>query len=143
MPALLPKDNGHDLSQFGRPAKGTLRDSFRHAFSGLAYVLRVERNPRIHLAIALLALILGVWLGLSPIEWALIVAAIAGVFAGEMLNTVVELIVDLITLDHHPLAKQAKDVAAGAVLVAAIAAAAIGLVILGPHLWARLASLAS
>lgn len=142
MPTLLPEHNEHDLSPYGRPAKGTLRDSFRHAFSGLAYVLRVERNPRIHLAVALLVLILGLWLGLSPIEWALIIIAITGVFAGEMLNTVVELTIDLITLDHHPLAKQAKDVAAGAVLVAAIAAAIIGLVILGPHLWARLAALA-
>jgi diacylglycerol kinase len=141
VPALLPDDNGHDPPQFDRPAKGTLRDSFRHAFSGLAYVVRVERNPRIHLAFAVFALVLGLWLGLSPIEWALIVVAIAGVFAGEMLNTVAELVVDLITLDHHPLAKQAKDVAAGAVLVASIAAAIIGLVVMGPHLWARLASL--
>lgn len=106
----------------------------------MSYVFRCERNPRIYLAATIIVLALGIWLGLSPVEWALIIAAVASVFAGEMLNTVVELTVDLITLEQNPLAKKAKDVAAGAVLVASIAAAAVGLVILGPLLWNKLSA---
>ena len=124
-----------------RPIKGRLVDSFKYAFCGLGYVLQAERNPRVHLAVALVVVGLGVWLGLAPVEWGLVIAAIAFVFAAEMANTVAELIVDLVTLDQHPLAKLAKDVAAGAVLVAALAAAAIGVVILGPHLLQRLGAL--
>ena len=118
--------------------KGDLRSSFRHALEGLAYVLRAERNARIDLAIAILVLLLSATLGLSAIEWVLIIAAIALVFAGEMLNTVVELTVDLITYRQNPLAKRAKDVAAGAILVASVAAAIMGLIILGPRLWTKI-----
>ncbi len=121
--------------------KGDLRSSFRHALDGLAYVVRAERNARIDLAIAILVILLSLFLGLSPIEWVLIIAAIAIVFAGEMLNTVVEMTVDLITYRQNPMAKKVKDVAAGAILVAAIAAAVMGLIILGPHLWRRLLAL--
>jgi diacylglycerol kinase len=69
------------------------------------------------------------------------VAAIALVFAGEMLNTVVELTIDMITIEDHPLARRAKDVAAGAILVAAMAAAVMGAIIMGPRLWQKLAIL--
>ena len=120
---------------------GNLWASFRYAFAGLRYVLWSERNARIHLAIAILMVLLGAWLRLSAVEWVLITAAIALVFAGEMLNTVVELTVDMVTVERNPLAKRAKDVAAGAVLVAAAAAAIMGLIILGPRLWAKLAAL--
>lgn len=118
--------------------KGNLIDSFKHAFDGLGYVLSSERNARIHLVIAFLVGGLGIWLGLTPLEWALIVAAIALVFAGEMLNTVVELTLDLVMPEENSLAKYAKDVAAGAILVASIAAAVIGVIILGPRLWQAL-----
>jgi diacylglycerol kinase len=121
--------------------KGSLADSFRHALEGLGYVVRNERNVRIHSVIAALVVALGVWLQIDPLEWALIMAAIALVFAGEMLNTVVELTLDLVVPDENPLAKHAKDVAAGAILVAAIAAAVIGFIILGPPLWQALARL--
>lgn len=121
-----------------RRHKGNLVTSFKHAFEGLWYVLSSERNARIHLTVALLVGALGAWLGLTPLEWALIVAAIALVFAGEMLNTVVELTLDLVMPDENSLAKHAKDVAAGAILVASIAAAVIGVIILGPRLWRAL-----
>lgn len=121
-----------------RRHKGNLVTSFKHAFEGLWYVLSSERNARIHLTVALLVGALGAWLGLTPLEWALIVAAIALVFAGEMLNTVVELTLDLVMPDENSLAKHAKDVAAGAILVASIAAAVIGMIILGPRLWRAL-----
>jgi diacylglycerol kinase len=121
-----------------RNHKGSLAQSFRHAFEGLSYVLRSERNARLHLLAALAIISLGLWLRLPPTEWALIIAAISLVFAGEMLNTVVELTVDLVMPDENPLAKHAKDVAAGAILVAAVTAVVIGLIVLGPRLWQAL-----
>jgi undecaprenol kinase len=117
--------------------RGNLLDSFRHAFDGLAYVVRAERNARVHLAVSLVVVLLGAWLRLSRIEWVFIIMAIALVFAGEMLNTVVELVIDIVAPNRNSLAKYAKDVAAGAILIAAIAAAATGLIILGPPLWER------
>ncbi|MHB1294929.1 MAG: diacylglycerol kinase family protein [Anaerolineae bacterium] len=124
-----------------RPYKGNLLQSFQNAFAGLALVIREERNARIHIVTAVLVIAVSAWLQISPIEWTLMIAAIALVFAGEMLNTVVELTVDLITVERNPLAKQAKDVAAGAILVAAAAAVVMGGLILGPHLWEKLAAL--
>jgi diacylglycerol kinase len=124
-----------------RTYRGSFFDSLRHAFDGLLYTLRAERNSRLHLFAAAVVVAFSLWLGLDTVEWALIIASIALVFAGEMLNTVAELTIDLITEEHHPVAKYAKDVAAGAILVAAIAAAAIGFLVLGPRLWARLVAL--
>jgi len=129
--------NGHGVAM-RRHRHGSLLDSFRYAFEGLGYVLRAERNARVHLAISVVVVILSTWLGLTAIEWVFIIMAIALVFAGEMLNTVVELIVDIVTPDQNSLAKHAKDLAAGAVLIAAIAAAVTGLIVLGPPLWERL-----
>jgi diacylglycerol kinase len=134
--------NSRQLNTSGaRPPKGKLLESFVHAGEGMRYILWSERNPRIYLAVTLVVAALGIWLHLTAGQWALIVSAVAVVFAGEMLNTVVECLVDLITLEHNPLAKTAKDVAAGAVLVASVAAAMVGLLILGPPLWAKLAAL--
>ncbi|MER3514049.1 MAG: diacylglycerol kinase [Chloroflexota bacterium] len=113
--------------------------SFRYAFAGLAYVLRTQRNMWIHAVIAVGVVALGLWLSL--VEWALLVLTIALVFTAETANTIVETTIDLITQEHHPLAKVAKDVAAGAVLLSAMAAVVIGLLILGPRLWARIAPL--
>jgi len=101
-------------------------------------VIRSERNARIHLLVACLVILLGLWLGLDRVSWALIGTAIAMVFVGEMVNTVVELTIDLIMPEQHHLAKYAKDVAAGAILVSSIAAAVIGLLILGPPLLERI-----
>ncbi|HLG64506.1 MAG TPA: diacylglycerol kinase family protein [Ktedonosporobacter sp.] len=108
---------------------------FTYAFSGLWYALRTQRNARVHLAIALFAIIAGFLLRISSVEFAIIFVAIAGVFISEMFNTVMELCVDLASPEYHPLAKIAKDVAAGAVLLNAILAVIIGLFIFGPHLW--------
>jgi undecaprenol kinase len=137
MPMQLPRELDHPLY---RPAKGSLLKSFHHALEGLGYVVHAERNARIHVVAAILVLVLSAWLRLGAIEWALMIVAIALVFAAEMLNTVIEITIDLITLEHNPLAKRAKDVAAGATLVAAVAAAVMGLVILGPPLWHKAAA---
>jgi diacylglycerol kinase len=108
---------------------------FGYAFNGLWYALRTQRNARVHVGLGILAIILGIVLHISAIEFAIIFLAITGVFITEMFNTVLELCVDLASPDYHPLAKIAKDVAAGAVLAQAILAIVIGLFIFGPHLW--------
>jgi len=88
---------------------------------------------RVHFAAGILVIIAGLVLGVSAPEWAALLAIMALVYALEMLNTVVEAIVDLVTQEYHPLAKVAKDVAAGAVLVAAIFAVVIALIVLLPR----------
>jgi len=110
--------------------------SFRYAFAGLWYALRTQRNMRVHVLIALIAIVLGIILRISAVEFALVFVAIAGVFIAEMFNTVIELCVDLASPDYHPLAKIAKDVSAGAVLLSAMLSIVIGLFIFVPHLWA-------
>jgi len=109
--------------------------SFKYAFSGVWHVLQTQRNARIHLSVALVVIALGLWLGLSHTEWAIIVLTIGLVLAAESFNTVAEATVDLATAEYHPLAKIAKDVAAGAVLLTAATAVIVGLLILGPPLW--------
>ncbi len=111
---------------------------FRYAFRGLWYALRTQRNVRVHLVAALLVTLAGILLHLAAIEFALLYVAITGVFIAEMFNTVSELCVDLAMPEYHPLARIAKDVAAGAVLLSALLAVVIGLFVLGPHLWTLL-----
>ena len=118
--------------------RGGLVESFRYAFAGIWHTFKTQRNARIHLSIAIAVIVVGIILDLKPGEWAIIGLTIGFVFIAEMLNTVIEAMIDLVTEEYHPLAKQAKDVAAGAVLVAAITAVVIGLLILGPPLLARL-----
>ena len=112
--------------------------SFRHAFHGWRYALRTQQNVWIHTAAASAVLIVGLWLELPARDWAALALTMAMVFTAEFLNTSIEAVVDLASPDHHPLAKIAKDVGAAAVLVAALAAILVGLLILGPPLWAKL-----
>ncbi len=99
------------------------------------YALRTQRNARVHAAIAAVAVAIGIWLKITPVEFALVFVAIASVFISEMINTVAEACVDLITSEYHPLARVAKDVAAGAVLLNALLSVVIGLFVFVPHLW--------
>ncbi|MGC8876146.1 diacylglycerol kinase family protein [Thermus sp.] len=117
-----------------RPLKGVLR-SFAFAWEGLAYAWRVQRNFRIEVLLGALAVGLGLWLGvdLTPI---LLMAAL--VLSLELLNTALEALTDLASPVYHPLAKQAKDTAAGAVLVASLFSLLLGLYLLLPPLLARL-----
>ena len=110
--------------------------SFIYAISGIAATVKSERNMRIHLAAAVAVVVLGAWLGLDGREWAAIVICCALVMSLECLNTAVEAVVDLSSPNIHPLAKKAKDCAAGAVLVAAIGAAIVGCIIFVPKLLA-------
>lgn len=106
-----------------------LIDSFNYAIDGLIYVLRTQRNMRIHFSAALLVLIAAIAFGLTRLETLVLVLTILLVITAEMINTAVEAAVDLITGSYHPLARIAKNVAAGAVLVAAIGAFFVGFLI--------------
>ena len=109
-------------------------NSFRYAAAGIVHVARTQPNFRIQGTIGLLAVALAVLVGLPARDWAVLVVTIALVLVLEMLNTVVEAVVDLASPEIHPLAKTAKDVAAGAVLVASIGAVLVGALLIGPRL---------
>lgn len=117
----------------------TLGESFRGAFAGLSHAVRTQRNLRLHLAAGVAVLLAAWWLRLPPVEKAALLLAVAGVVVAEILNTALETVIDLISPDFHPLAGTAKNLAAAAVVVAALFAAAIGLLVLGPPLLDRLA----
>ncbi len=109
--------------------------SFGYAFAGIWYSIRTQRNVKIHLVITTILLSLAIFLKCSTTDLAILALTFGVIFAVEMSNTAIEAIVDLVSPDFHPLAKIAKDVAAGAVLSIAIAEAAVGFIILGPPLW--------
>jgi diacylglycerol kinase len=116
----------------------SLWKSLGYAVEGLRHTVRTQRNFRIHLSIALLVVVVGVFLNLPLRDWAILALTIGAVLTGELINTIVEAVVDLASPDYHELAKVAKDVAAGTVLVMALTAISVGLLILGPPLWALL-----
>ena len=103
--------------------------SFNHAFEGIMYAARTQANMRIHLVVAALVLTATLLLRLDRFYVIALIILIALVLALELVNTAIEAIVDLLTVAHHPLAKTAKDAAAGAVLVASAAAVAVGYLI--------------
>jgi diacylglycerol kinase (ATP) len=108
--------------------------SFGYAGRGVGHVVRTQRNMQVHLTVALAAVIAGLVLGISAVDWACVIAAIGLVLTAETLNTVVETMVDLITDQYHPLARVAKDAAAGAVLLASLAAAGVGIAVFAPRI---------
>ena len=109
---------------------------FGFAFEGMVHAAQTERNMRVHILIAVCCVLLGIFLGLSLVEWAVIALAMSGVFTSEMLNSSVESLIDLASPQHHPLAKIIKDAAAGAVLVNAAFAAVAGVLIFAPKIGA-------
>jgi diacylglycerol kinase len=137
----------HQLS--GLPRSGLVEflksrgRAFRYAFYGWWYVIRTQRNAWIHTLASIIIISLSFWVGLEPLEWALIVFSIALVWLSEFINTALEAVVDLASPQQHYLARVGKDVGAAAVLIAAGTSVIIGLLILGPPLWARLQALFS
>lgn len=109
--------------------------SFAFALAGIRTMLRSQQNAWIHLAATIAVCVLGLVLGISTAEWCWIVLAIMSVWTAEALNTAFEFLADVASPEFHPLVKHAKDVAAGAVLIAAFGAAVIALLVLGPHLF--------
>jgi len=114
-------------------------ESFGYAARGIATMLRGEANARIHAVAALVAVGAGLGFGIERGEWLAIVLAIGVVFMAEGFNTAFEALCDVASPGRHPLVERAKDVAAGAVLLAALAALVVALVVFGPRLAALLA----
>jgi diacylglycerol kinase (ATP) len=108
--------------------------SFKYALRGVAIVIAYEHNAWVHAMATLAVCALGLWAHLSRVEWSCIVLAIMTVWTAEALNTAIETVTDLASPEFHSLAERAKDVAAGAVLVAAIGAMLVGAFIFGPRL---------
>jgi diacylglycerol kinase len=122
-----------------RPFLRSRARSFRYAFAGWWFVIRTQRNAWIHAVVSVGVILVSFWLGLEPRDWAVITIAIAMVWTAEFLNTALEAVVDLAShQQHHDLARVGKDVGAAAVLIAAVSAALIGLLILGPPLWEKI-----
>lgn len=117
-----------------RPARAASRlASFAHALRGLR-VFVSQPNARIHCAAAAVVVLLAWWFGVSDMEWIALVLAIALVMGAEAMNTALEYVVDLASPDWHALARDAKDVAAAAVLVCSVGAAVVGAVVFWPYL---------
>lgn len=112
--------------------KPPIAKSFGYAFEGIFTGIRKERNMKIHCTVTLLVVIAGFFFHISAVEWCICLTLFGLVMALELVNTAVEAVVDLVTEERKPLAKIAKDTAAGAVLIAAIMAAIAGLIIFLP-----------
>ncbi len=123
------------MGDFSLRARG---QSFSDAGRGIARLLTNEPNARIHLAASIAAIALGVWLGLEAGDWCWIAVAIALVWVAEALNSALEALADAVHPDRDARVGAAKDLAAGAVLVAAVASAVIGALVFGPRLVARI-----
>ena len=107
--------------------------SFRHAIVGILRMLRCQHNAWLHLGVTIAVVAAGFFFALSAGEWCWIILAMATVWTAEALNTAFEFLADAASPDFHPLVRDAKDVAAGAVLITAAAAAIIGAIIFWPH----------
>ena len=116
---------------------GRLR-SFRFAFAGLWTMLVTQHNAWIHACATVAVVAAGLWFRVAEGEWCRLTLAIMAVWTAEALNTAFEFLADAASPEFHPLVKRAKDVAAGAVLIAALGAAVIGLLIFGPRVAALL-----
>jgi len=114
--------------------KVTLLQSFNHAFQGLVHVVRHQRNMQIHIGVALVVLLVSIFLNVTRLELVAVFATIAFVLMAELINTAVEAVVDIMTDRFDPRAKIAKDVAAGAVLVAAINSLVVAYLVLADRL---------
>ena len=126
----LARDSAED-----RPFQFTGRiRSFRYAIAGIIRMLRCQHNAWIHLGVTLVVTAAGFFFALSAREWCWIILAIATVWTAEALNTAFEFLADAASPQFHPLVRDAKDVAAGAVLITGIAAAIIGTIIFWPHI---------
>ena len=116
--------------------------AFGYALTGWWYVIRTQRNAWIHMIVSIAVILMSLILRIPPASWALILLAIAMVWIAEFLNTALEAVVDLASNhQQHELARLGKDVGAAAVLIAAVSSVIIGLLILGPPLWAVIKSL--
>ena len=115
--------------------KPPLYKSFGYAFEGIFAVIKKERNMQIHCCMMVLVILAGLFFQISAVEWCICFVLFGLIMSLELVNTAVESVVDLVTEERKPLAKLAKDAAAGAVLLASIMAAVAGLIIFLPKGW--------
>nr|WP_076778237.1 diacylglycerol kinase family protein [Lachnoclostridium phocaeense] len=115
--------------------KPPLYKSFGYAFEGIFAVIKKERNMQIHCCMMVLVIVAGLFFQISAVEWCICFVLFGLIMSLELVNTAVESVVDLVTEERRPLAKLAKDAAAGAVLIASIMAAVAGLIIFLPKGW--------
>ncbi|HEY5557010.1 diacylglycerol kinase family protein [Acetobacterium sp.] len=111
-----------------------LTKSFSFAIAGVKYTLKTQPNMRVHLGLAFIAIMAGIVFRISSSDWLALVIVISFVFILELINTAIETLVDLYTIEYHHLAKVAKDTAAGAVMVAAGMSVCVGLIIFLPKI---------
>jgi Diacylglycerol kinase len=119
----------------GRYQKQGFWRSLNQAWRGMAYTWKTQRHFQFHLCAALTVLGLAWWIKVSRFEWLILILAIGSVMGAELMNTALEIVVDMVQPNFHPLAGMAKDVAAGAVLATAIQAVVIGMVVFFPRLF--------
>lgn len=110
--------------------------SFAAACAGVAYTLRTQPNTWIEIAALGVVVFAGWWFAISALEWGLLGLMVAMIFALEAVNTAVEAVVDLVSPQYHPLAKIAKDAAAGAMIFAVLGSIFVAATIFGPRIWA-------
>ena len=137
-PPFFTTPRAYDPHQKRGQRRWALGASFGYALAGLWYAVRTQLNMRIHLSVSLAVLVLGLYVGLGWTQWAVLVLTIGAVLIAELFNTVAEAALDAATPYYHPLVKIAKDVAAGAVLLTALLSVIVGLLILGPPLYAKI-----
>jgi len=124
-----PTGDGPALSPLAKRIR-----SFRHAARGLILLFKTARNAWIQIVVFLLAIALGIFFGISRLEWLAIILASGFVFTAEAFNSAIEIDIDLTSPEYHPFARDTKDLAAGAVLISAITATIVGLFIFIPRL---------
>ena len=115
--------------------KQSIPKAFKNAFAGIIHCVLYERNMKIHMMAAILVGVAAWWFRFNPYEIIILVITVVSVLVAEMMNTVVEAIVDLVSPEIHPLAKIAKDVAAGIVLIVALTSLLIGYFLFFARIW--------
>ena len=108
---------------------------FMYAWQGILYGIKKESNFRFHLTAAIIVCIAAFYFSINKMEWLFVMTAIGGMLSLELINTAIEKVVDLVTEEYHPLAKAAKDAAAGAVFVYAVFSMIVGIIIFLPKIW--------
>lgn len=138
---MVPKVDFPDATpmadRFERPPF-TWRRKFGYAFRGLALAARAERSFRVHGVAAIAVVLAAAALGCSPWEWCALALAIGGVFAAEFFNSALERLAQAITAEERPEIRDALDIAAGAVFVAALASVGVGVIVFGCRAWSLL-----
>lgn len=127
-----------DPGDYAAEISNSRLNSFAFALAGWWYMLRRQKNTRIMSVASIAIVIIALWLEINLTEWAILVLTITLVWLTEFLNAGIEAAVDLASPEIHPMAQVGKDVASAAVLLGAVASIIIGLLILGPHLLAKL-----